>query len=91
MCTKFTASQNKIADLFQVERKKFFTSITGREYKVGKKPPKSEKVKTSTAKEDKPTEKQPSQPPATSEVDPDMSPLEDVDPPKKKFKFKIRQ
>ena len=31
MFTKFPASQTKIADLFQVERKKFFTSITGRE------------------------------------------------------------
>ena len=29
MFTKFTASQTDIADLFQVERKKFFTSITG--------------------------------------------------------------
>ena len=83
------ASQNEIADLFQVERKKFFTSIMGREYDAGKKTTKSEKVKTSTAKEDKPTEKQPSQPPATSEVDPDMPPLEDIDPPRKKFKFKI--
>ena len=32
MFTKFRASQNKIADLFEVERKKFFTSITGHEY-----------------------------------------------------------
>ena len=31
MFTKFPASQNEIADLFEVERKKFFTSITGRE------------------------------------------------------------
>ena len=31
MFTKFPASQNEIADLFQVERKKFFTSINGRE------------------------------------------------------------
>ena len=29
MFTKFAASQTDIADLFQVERKKFFTSITG--------------------------------------------------------------
>ena len=32
MFTKFTASQTDIADLFQVEQKKFFTSITGQEY-----------------------------------------------------------
>ena len=37
MFTKFPASQTKIADLFQVERKKFFTSITGHEYEGGKK------------------------------------------------------
>ena len=29
LCTKFNASQTEIANLFQVERKKFFTSITG--------------------------------------------------------------
>ena len=29
MCTKFMTLQNEIADLFQVEQKKFFTSITG--------------------------------------------------------------
>ena len=32
MFTKFATSQTDVADLFQVERKKFFTSITGREY-----------------------------------------------------------
>ena len=37
MFTKFPASQTKIANLFQVERKKFFTSITGHEYEGGKK------------------------------------------------------
>ena len=37
MFTKFTTSQTDIADLFQVKRKKFFTSITGREYEPGKK------------------------------------------------------
>ena len=37
MFTKFTTSQTDIADLFQVERKKFFTSITGRVYEAGKK------------------------------------------------------
>ena len=29
MFTKFTASQTDVADLFQVKRKRFFTSITG--------------------------------------------------------------
>ena len=43
MFTKFPASQNEIADLFQVERKKFFTSITGREYEGGKKMTKKSK------------------------------------------------
>ena len=40
MCTHFTTSQNEIADLFQVERKKFFTSIMGQEYDARKKTPK---------------------------------------------------
>ena len=42
MFTKFPASQTKIADLFQVERKKFFTSITGREYEGRKENDKEE-------------------------------------------------
>ena len=50
MCTKFHASQTEIADLFQVKRKKFFTSITGREYHPGRKSTKSEKLKTSPKK-----------------------------------------
>ena len=37
MFTKFPASKTEIANLFQVERKNFFTSITGCEYKGGKK------------------------------------------------------
>ena len=37
--------QTEIDNLFQVERKKFFTSITGREYNPGRKPTKSEKLK----------------------------------------------
>ena len=91
MCTKFNASQAEIANLFQVGRKKFFTSITGCEYDPGKKPTRSEKLKTSPTK-DKPTEKhanepQPSQQPAATEVDPEMPPLEDIQP-KKKFRFK---
>ena len=92
MCTKFNASQTEIADLFQVERKKFFTSITGCEYDPGKKPTKSEKLKISPTKKDTSTEKhtdepQPSQPTTTTEVDPEMPPLEDIRP-KKKFRFK---
>ena len=45
MFTKLAASQTDGADLFQVERKKFFTSIIGREYKAGKKQTKAEKTK----------------------------------------------
>ena len=91
MCTKFNASQTEIANLFQVERKRFFTSITGHEYDPGRKPAKSEKLKTSPTKKDTSTEKhteepQPSQP-TTTEVDPKMPPLEDIRP-KKKFRFK---
>ena len=50
MCTKFTASQTEVANLFHVERKKFFTSITGCKYNPGKKPTKSEKLKPSPKK-----------------------------------------
>ena len=35
MYPRFPASQTKIADLFAVERKKFFTLVTGREYEGG--------------------------------------------------------
>ena len=91
MCTKFNASQTEIADLFQVKRKKLFTSITGCEYNPGRKPTKSEKLKTSRTKKYTSTEKhteeqQPSQS-TTTEVDPKMPPLEDIRP-KKKFRFK---
>ena len=51
MFTEFPASQTKIANLFQVERKKFFTSITGHEYEGGKKMTK--KLKTLDTKEDR--------------------------------------
>ena len=80
MFTKFPASQNEIADLFEVERKKFFTSITGREYKGGKKATKK-KTETSDTKEE---------PTSPSQIDPEMPPLEDVDAPTrpKQFKFK---
>ena len=89
MCTKFNVSQTEIAYLFQVERKKFFTSITGHENDPGRKPTKSEKLKTSP-KEDTSTEKQTEEQPSqstTSEVDPKMPPLEDIRP-KKKLRFK---
>ena len=90
MCTKFNVSQTEIADLFQVERKKIFTSITGCKYDPGKKPTKSEKLKTSP-KKDTSTEKQTEEPQpsqsTTTEVDPKMPPLEDIRP-KKKLRFK---
>ena len=41
--TKFTDSQANIADMFGVERKKFYTSITGCTYDTGKKLTKAEK------------------------------------------------
>ena len=41
--TKFRDSQANIADMFGVERKKFYTSITGHTYDVGKKLMKAEK------------------------------------------------
>ena len=80
MFTKFPASQNEIADLFEVERKKFFTSITGHEYEGGKKGTKK-KTKTSDTKEE---------PTSPSQTDPEMPPLEDIDAPTrpKQFKFK---
>ena len=90
MCTKFNASQTEIANLFQVKRKKFFTSTTGHKYNPGKKPTKSEKLKTSP-KKDRSTEKQTEEPEpsqsTTFEVDPKMPPLEDIRP-KKKLRFK---
>ena len=56
MCTKFNALQTEIANLFQVERKKLFTYITGHEYDPGWKPTKPEKLKTSPTKKDTSTE-----------------------------------
>ena len=41
--TKFHESQGNIVDMFGMERKKFFTSITGRTYDAGKKLTKAEK------------------------------------------------
>ena len=83
MFTKFPASQNEIADLFEVGRKKFFTSITSREYEGGKKTTKK-KTKTSDTKEAKEST-------SPSQIDSDMPPLEDVDTPTrpKQFKFKM--
>ena len=82
MFTKFPASQNEIADLFEVERKKFFTSITGREYEGGKKMTKK-KAKTMDTKQAKEST-------SPSQTDPEMPPLEGVDAPTrpKQFKFK---
>ena len=51
----------EVADLFQVERKKFFTSITGCKDNPGKKPTKSEKLKPSPKKATS-TEKQTEEP-----------------------------
>ena len=97
MFMKFTASQSEVADLFQVERKKFLTSITRQEYELGKKPTKADKLKMAGTKEDKDEEKvqtlgkeesQPSQPMSTSEIDPEIPPLEDIPTPKKRLKLK---
>ena len=88
MFTKFAASQTDTADLFQVKRKKFFTSITGREYEAGKKQTKAEKTKLAETSKEKTTSGQEEpKPTATTEVDPKMPPLEDIRP-KKKFRFK---
>ena len=81
----------KLPIYFKSREKSFFTSITGREYDPGRKPSKSEKLKTSPTKKDTSTEKhteepQPSQP-TTTEVDPEIPPLEDIRP-KKKLRFK---
>ena len=48
MFTKFRDSQANIADMFGVERKKFFTSITGHTHDVGKKLMKAEKKEWET-------------------------------------------
>ena len=87
-----TTSHTDVADLFQVERKKFFTSITGREYEAGKKQTKAEKTKMAgtTDKEKTTPGQEESQQPAAKEVDPKMPPLEDIRP-KKKFRFKDPQ
>ena len=89
MFTKFPASQTEIADLFQVERKKFFTSITRHEYEGGKKMTK--KLKTSDTKEDRDKSKESTSTTQTeAPIDPEMPQLEDADAPMrpKQFKFK---
>ena len=53
MFTKFATSQTDIADLFQVERKKIFTNITGQENEAGKKQTKAEKTKMAGTTEKK--------------------------------------
>ena len=87
----YLLSQTEIADLFQVERKRFFTSITGHKYDPGRKPTKSEKLKTSPTKKDTSMEKHTEEPqplqPTTTEVDSEMPLLEDIRP-KKKLRFK---
>ena len=55
--TKFTASQTEIADMFQVECKKFFTTITGHQYDTGKKPTKADKLRMLGSKTDTEPEK----------------------------------
>ena len=86
MFTKFPASQTEIANLFQVERKKFFTSITGHEYEGGKKMM-MKKVETSDTKEARNKSKESTSP---TQTDPEMPPLEDKDALMrlKQFKFK---
>ena len=48
MFTKFRDSQANIADMFSVERKKFYTRVTGHTYDVGKKLTKAEKKEAET-------------------------------------------
>ena len=102
MHSHFPTSQTKIADLFAVKWKKFFTSVTGREYEGGQKMSKMRKLdldKSSDTKEDKDKEKASpaKQEPPTSasddqEIDPEMPELEDTEPPKpKRFHFKKQQ
>ena len=94
--TKFTASQTDVTDLFQVERKKVFMSVTGHDYDTGKKPTKAKKLKMSSqegkAEEKTPAAEKEDHPTPMPEVDPQMPPLEDVTPttPKKTFWFKAQ-
>ena len=103
MYPHFPASQTEIADLFAVERKKFFTSVTSREYEGGQKLLKVKKLdldKPPDTKGDKekknnapPVQQEPQ--PSTSddrEMDPEMSKFEDAEPPEpKKFHLERQQ
>ena len=102
MYPRFPASQTEIADLFAVEQKKFFTSVTDREYEGGQKLSKVRKLeldkppgtKGDKDKEDNASPAQEPPRPATDdqEIDPKMPELEDAEPPKpKKFHFKKPQ
>ena len=92
MFTKFAASQTDVADLFQVERKKFFTSITGQEHKAGKKQTKAERSKMAGTTDGKDKEKTQApgqeEPQPTVKIDPEVPLLEDVTAPKKRLRFK---
>ena len=95
---KFTASQTEIADMFQVECKKFFTTITGHQYDAGKKPTKVDKLRMLGSKTDAELEKseeptqetEQTQAKPTETIDPDMPALEDVakQSPWQIFKYK---
>ena len=92
MYPHFPTSQTEIADLFAVERKKFFTSVTSREYEGGQKLSKARKLdldkplgtKGDKDKEDNASPAQERPRPATDnqEIDPEMPELEDAEPPK---------
>ena len=103
MYPHFPASQTEIADLFAVKRKKFFTSVTSREYEGGRKLSKVRKPdldKHPDTKGDKNKENNASpvkqEPPKSAnddqEIDPKMPDLKYAEPPKpKKFHFKKPQ
>ena len=102
MYPRCPASQTEIADLFTVERKKFFTSVTGREYEGGQKLSKvrkldSDKPPGTKGDKDKEDNASPAQEPPRpaiddQEIDSEMPELEDTEPPKpKRFHFKKPQ
>ena len=99
MYPHFLASQTEIADLFTVKQKKFFISVTSREYEGGRKLSKVRKLdldKPLDTKGDKDKENNASpvkqEPPTSANDDQEMPELEDAEPPKpKKFHFKKPQ
>ena len=102
MYPHFPASQTKISDLFTVKWKKFFTSVTSREYEGAQKLSKARKFdfdKPPDTKGDKDKENNASpakqEPPSANddqEIDPKMPELEDAESLKpKKFHFKKSQ